>query len=113
MTRTPHDDNHHHLRAKLEDPTHPMTRMLSNVHELASTGAFNTTTVKTDDDSGEEQRFASTLVRALQASNTREHYEAMYALWDDAPFRDISRMLIKLIYKFILSSYDCCTPQPP
>jgi hypothetical protein len=85
------------LKAKLNDANHPMTKMLSEIHSLKVQNAFN--------ESNTTDSFAFTLVRALKASQTQEHYLAMYALWDDAPFKDISRMMMRMVYKYITTSY--------
>jgi len=95
------------LRAKLSDTEHPVTRILTHIHEMREQKVFEVFEAKThlgkcDDDT----RFVRRLVRAFEASQTREHYAAFYSLWDDAPFRDVSRMVIKLIYNFIVTHYS-------
>lgn len=84
------------LRAKMEDASHPMTKMLTEIYTLRENSSFK----ETSDDA-----FANALVNALKASQTEEHYEAMYALWDDSPFKDVARMAIRMIHKYVISTY--------
>lgn len=93
------------IETKLRDTSHPVTQMLVQIHELKQTGIFKS---NSDDPSGalsDHDRFVRTLVRALYASQTEEHYEAIYAMWDDAPFRDVARMMIRTIHNLIMANY--------
>lgn len=94
------------IETKLRDTSHPVTQMLVQIHELKQTGIFKSN--HSDDataSSSDHDRFVRTLVRALYASQTEEHYEAIYALWDDAPFRDVARMMIRTIHNLIMANY--------
>ena len=84
------------LSEKMSDMDHPMTRILVEIHSLREQKFFK----RSNDE------FAQTLVRALKKSQTEEHYLAMYALWDDAPFRDVSRMVIRMVFNLIKTSYN-------
>jgi hypothetical protein len=80
------------LDDKMNDPTHPVTKMLTAIHANKHNGP------PLDDDT-----FKAKIVRAVMKSKTLEHYEALYAMWDDAPFKDVTRMVIKMMFQL---AYD-------
>jgi len=77
------------LEDKLNDMNHPVTKMLAAIH------------AKREPRDSEEEGFKGKMIRALLKSQSKEHYDALYAMWDEAPFKDASRMIIKLIYQII------------
>lgn len=79
------------LREKMSDANHPVSRMLTKIH------ARGTQSVHENDVS-----FKGVMLRALLKSKTTEHYHALYALWDDAPFKEASRLLIKLVFQMMI-----------
>lgn len=85
------------LRQRMEDPSHPVTKMLTDIYALRERHVFDTAS---------SDSFASILVDAFRASQSEAHYKAMYALWDDAPFKDVSRMVMRVMHKYIVSSYE-------
>jgi hypothetical protein len=78
------------LDDKLNNMNHPVTKMLAAIHGKGE-----------QSNSQDIQGFKGKMIRALLKSQSKEHYEALYAMWDEAPFKEASRMIIKLIYQII------------
>jgi hypothetical protein len=78
------------LRAKMEDPDHPLTQIISRL----------LTDQQPIDPADETLR--AKILRAVKRSKTIEHYDAVYALWDtpgmlQTPMRAFVRLVSNMI----------------